>query len=295
MAKKLKGEMGIVPALDIDSHEHLERVVRETSKREGVAGYKLGLTSVLHFGLGESVRRLRDLTDLPVIYDHQKAGPDMPDMAKKYTALCKEADVDGLILFPVAGPTAVDQFVGESIRADLTPFVGGEIPVPDYGVSGGGYMLDDALDRILVRATQNKCDHFVLPAHDVTKIKRWSKWPIVPYARRARWGLNMVTAWIARMVWCCGKRSSVISLIARRLSLINSFPARRTNGSGFPVWSCYYRTVMRAWGQNIPVRGWSGFSRLRPRIIYKSRNPPRRRRCSICSGGRQCGNGASHW
>ena len=169
MAKKLKGDMGIVPALDIDSHEHLERVVRETSKREGVAGYKLGLTSVLHFGLRESVRRLRDLTDLPIIYDHQKAGPDMPDMAKKYTALCKEADVDGLILFPVAGPTAVDSFVGEAIRADLTPFVGGEIPVPDYGVSGGGYMLDDALDRILVRAVQNKSDHFVLPAHDVGK------------------------------------------------------------------------------------------------------------------------------
>lgn len=176
MAKALKGDMGIVPALDINSPEHLELVVRETSKREGVAGYKLGLTSVLRFGLRESVRRLRDLTDLPVIYDHQKAGPDMPDMAVKYTALCKEADVDGLILFPVAGPTAVDSFAGEAIRAGLTPLVGGEIPVPDYGVSGGGYMLDDALDRILARAVHNKVDHFVLPAHDVVKIKRWSKW-----------------------------------------------------------------------------------------------------------------------
>jgi orotidine-5'-phosphate decarboxylase len=152
MAKTLKGEMGIVPALDIDSHDHLERVVRGTSRREGVAGYKLGLTSVLRFGLQESVRRLRDLTDLPIIYDHQKAGPDMPDMAKKYTAMCKEADVDGLILFPVAGPTAVDRFVGEAVSAGLIPFVGGEIPVPDYSVSGGGYMLDDTLDRILVRA-----------------------------------------------------------------------------------------------------------------------------------------------
>lgn len=176
MAKALKGEMGIVPALDIDSHEHLELVVRETSKREGVAGYKLGLTSVLRFGLQESVRRLRDLTDLPILYDHQKAGPDMPDMAVKYTAMCRKADVDGLILFPVAGPTAVDAFVGEAVRAGLIPVVGGEIPVPDYGVSGGGYMLDDVLDRILVRAVHNKADHFVLPAHDLAKIARWSKW-----------------------------------------------------------------------------------------------------------------------
>jgi orotidine-5'-phosphate decarboxylase len=176
MVKVLKGEMGIVPALDIDSHDHLELVVRETSKREGVAGYKLGLTSVMRFGLKESMKRLRDLTDLPILYDHQKAGPDMPDMAIKYTAMCKEADVDGLILFPVAGPTAVDSFVGEAVRAGIVPVVGGEIPVPDYGVSGGGYMLDDALDRILARAVHNKADHFVLPAHDKTKIERWSKW-----------------------------------------------------------------------------------------------------------------------
>lgn len=176
MAKTLKGDMGIVPALDTESHEHLERVVRETTKLPGVAGYKLGLTSVLRDGLQESVRRLRDLTDLPILYDHQKAGPDMPDMAVKYTGMCKEADVDGLILFPVAGPTAVDMFVGEAVRAGLVPVVGGEIPVPDYSVSGGGYMLDDALDRILVRAVANKADHFVLPANDLAKITRWSNW-----------------------------------------------------------------------------------------------------------------------
>ena len=158
------------------SAEHLEIVVRETSRREGVAGYKLGLTSVLTFGLSESVRRLRDLTDLPILYDHQKAGPDMPDMAVKYTAMCAEAGVDGLILFPVAGPTAVDKFVGEAVRGGLIPVVGGEIPVPDYCVSGGGYMVDDALDRILARAAANNADHFVLPAHNKAKIGRWSTW-----------------------------------------------------------------------------------------------------------------------
>lgn len=165
-----------MPALDIDSPEQLEKVVRETTRREGVAGYKLGLTSVLRFGLQESMRRLRDLTDLPIIYDHQKAGPDMPDMASKFTAICKQADVDGLILFPVAGPTAVDSFVFESLRAGLIPVVGGEIPVPDYGASGGGYLLDDALDRILDRAVQNGADHFVLPANDTAKIRRWASW-----------------------------------------------------------------------------------------------------------------------
>jgi orotidine-5'-phosphate decarboxylase len=215
MVKALKGEMGIVPALDIDSHDQFERVVRETAKREGVAGYKLGLTSVLRLGLAESVRRLRDLTDLPVLYDHQKAGPDMPDMAVKYTAMCKEADVDGLILFPVAGPTAVDRFVGEAVRAGLIPVVGGEIPVPDYGVSGGGYMLDDALDRILVRAVHNKADHFVLPAHDLAKIGRWSKWiaanvasPLVVLTGFGALGGTIETSFVAAAA--CKRRFAVV-------------------------------------------------------------------------------------
>jgi orotidine-5'-phosphate decarboxylase len=168
--------MGVVPALDIDSHQQFESVVKSTTKVDGVAGYKLGLTTVLRFGLEESMRRLRDLTDLPILYDHQKAGPDMPDMAKKFTAMCTQAGVDGLILFPVAGPTAVDSFVGEAVKAGIAPVVGGEIPVSDYCASGGGYMLDDALDRILARAVSARADHFVFPAHDAAKVGRWSDW-----------------------------------------------------------------------------------------------------------------------
>lgn len=176
MTRKITATMGIVPALDVEDHEQFEFVVKATTRTEGVVGYKLGLSTVLTFGLKESVRRLRDLTDLPILYDHQKAGPDMPDTARKYTAMCAEAGVDGLVLFPVAGPTAVDRFVGETMKAGMTPVVGGEIPVPDYGASGGGYMLDDALDRILADSVKIGTDHFILPAHDPAKIARWSKW-----------------------------------------------------------------------------------------------------------------------
>ncbi|MEP9353089.1 orotidine 5'-phosphate decarboxylase / HUMPS family protein [Xanthobacter sp. KR7-65] len=176
MAKAFSGRVGLVPALDIETQERFDAVVKATSGVEGVAGYKLGLTSVMRHGLKEAMRRVRDLTDLPILYDHQKAGPDMPDMAKKFTALCAEAEVDGLILFPVAGPTAVDGFVGEALKAGIAPVVGGEIPVADYGVSGGGYLLDDALDRILARSAAAGADHFVLPAHDIAKVTRWSQW-----------------------------------------------------------------------------------------------------------------------
>jgi orotidine-5'-phosphate decarboxylase len=176
MAKSFGHGLGIVPALDVDSAEQLDRIVRETSRVEGVAGYKIGLTSVLRAGLAESVRRLRELTDLPLLYDHQKAGPDMPDMAAKFTQLCKDAGADGLILFPVAGPTAVDRFVGEAIKAGLIPVVGGEIPVADYTIAGGGYMKADTLSLIMKRAVKQGASHFVLPARDNEKVKRWARW-----------------------------------------------------------------------------------------------------------------------
>lgn len=117
---------------------------------EGIVGYKVGLTATLRLGLGGAVARLRSVTDLPLIYDHQKAGPDVPDMAPKFSATCKEAGVDGLILFPIAGPRAVVECVGSAYSNRLLPIVGGDLPFPDYNASGGGYVIESItkpLDR----------------------------------------------------------------------------------------------------------------------------------------------------
>lgn len=176
-------KLGIVPALDIDSLAHMTRVVRATTRVEGIVGYKLGLTTVLRLGLAGAVRRLRKETDLPIIYDHQKAGPDMPDMAGKFVALCKEAGVDGLILFPIAGPTAVREFAGRAIKAGLVPVVGGEIPVPDYGIAGGGFVADDGLERIIRHAASTGVRHYVLPANDPKRIRSRTRW-IVKHVKR---------------------------------------------------------------------------------------------------------------
>lgn len=172
----LDREVGLIPALDMESLDALARVVEATSRVDGVVGYKLGLTAVLRLGLFEAVRRIRKLTDLAIVYDHQKAGPDMPDMGPKFVALCREAKVDGLILFPVAGPRAIQTFVGGAVEAGLFPVVGGEIPVPDYTVGGGGFVADDALDRIVRLSAAVGARHFVLPANDPQTVARRARW-----------------------------------------------------------------------------------------------------------------------
>lgn len=164
---------GIVPALDVDSVEQLRQVVAQTCTVPGVVAYKLGLAGVLRLGLGRAVAAIRELTDLPVLYDHQKAGADIPDMAAKFVAVCREAGVDALILFPLAGPEAVRAFVGHTRAAGLLAIVGGELPHDGYRASEGGYVRDDAAERIFALAAELGADHFVVPANRPEAIRRY--------------------------------------------------------------------------------------------------------------------------
>jgi orotidine-5'-phosphate decarboxylase len=97
-------------------------------------------------------------------------------MAPKFSATCREAGVDGLILFPVAGPRAVVAFASGAYRNRLLPIVGGDLPFPDYNASGGGYVIDDALDRILRKAIEIGVDHFVIPGNTPDKVRHHARW-----------------------------------------------------------------------------------------------------------------------
>jgi len=168
---RFRARHGIIVALDADSVDDCKRTLDLTTGVDGVVGYKLGMTMALRLGLAEAVRQLRAHTDLPLLYDHQKAGPDVFDMAAKFAGICADAKVDGLILFPVAGPRAVDAFVGESLKRGILPLVGGDLPFPDYNVAGGGYVADDALERIIDQAVGAGADHFVIPGNTTAKLR----------------------------------------------------------------------------------------------------------------------------
>jgi orotidine-5'-phosphate decarboxylase len=169
--RAIKGRYGVMPALDIENFDDVLRLVESTTLIEGIIGYKLGLTAVLRIGLFEAIRRVRGITPLPIIYDHQKAGLDVPSMAQKLTNLVADAGADALILFPVAGPTAVAKFVESSIASGLTPLVGGELAVDDYTVSGGGFIGDNALVRIIELAASHSATNFIVPAHSSDRVR----------------------------------------------------------------------------------------------------------------------------
>jgi orotidine-5'-phosphate decarboxylase len=165
-------DAGVIPALDLDDVERLKRIVAATAEVEGVVGYKLGAVIALRLGLGPAIRVIRQQTDLPVLYDHQKAGADIPSMADGFTKACRDAGADGLVLFPLAGREAVRRFAERTRQRGMTPLVGGELPYPEYRASHGGFVHDGALSRILDEATAAGVDHVIIPANDSRKVRR---------------------------------------------------------------------------------------------------------------------------
>ncbi|CAN0423951.1 unnamed protein product, partial [Phaeothamnion confervicola] len=73
-----------------------------------------------------------------------------------------------------AGPRAVEGFVGESLKQGILPLVGGDLPFPDYNISGGGYVADDALERIIDKSVEVGANHFVVPGNTTAKLSHHS-------------------------------------------------------------------------------------------------------------------------
>ncbi|MBU0661850.1 orotidine 5'-phosphate decarboxylase, partial [Candidatus Micrarchaeota archaeon] len=100
----IKMPRSIIPACDVATIEEFEKIVRETSDVKKIGGYKIGFELGLGYGLKALVDAARKHTQKPIIYDHQKAATDIPDVADKFARVCKGAGLDAVILFPMAGP-----------------------------------------------------------------------------------------------------------------------------------------------------------------------------------------------
>jgi orotidine-5'-phosphate decarboxylase len=162
---------GIVCACDVDDLAAAARLVEAIDSVDGLIGYKLGSLLTLRHGLAHVIEVFHKVTTKMLIYDHQKAGLDIPSMAAEYVSACRDTGLDALILFPLAGPTALDAFVGRTLEAGLIPIVGGALPLPDYLAKGGGYVAGSALGRITERALALGARNFIVPATDLAAIR----------------------------------------------------------------------------------------------------------------------------
>lgn len=153
----------IIPSCDVSDLEMLDNIVKLTHDIEGIGAYKVGLELVIPYGLKAVVDVIRTHTDLPIIYDHQKAGNDIPKMGKRFARVCKLSGVDAVILYPFAGPTTEKSWIEECKEIGLFVMVGGHMTHKDFIASEGGFVANYAPDEIYRTAIKCGIVDFVGP------------------------------------------------------------------------------------------------------------------------------------
>lgn len=164
-------DRSVIPACDVETLEQFEELVRQTADVDGIGGYKIGF-ELGYLGLAKVVETARKHTQKSIIFDHQKAGTDIPDTGRNYARLMKRAGVDTVIFFPQAGPETERAWIYHALDNGLKVIVGGRMTHPAYSVSEGGFITDEgALEmyRIAARAGVN---NFVVPGNKPEVIKQ---------------------------------------------------------------------------------------------------------------------------
>lgn len=169
----IKTKRSIIPACDVDSLERLGNLVRETCGVRGIGAYKIGFELVIPFGMSRVVETIRKHTNLPIIYDHQKAGTDIPDMGTNFMNACK--GVDAVIIFPQAGPETEKAWINAAKKEGLGIIVGGEMTHSGYMEVDGGFMKNGSPEKIYQMAASMGVTDFVVPGNKPEKISHYRR------------------------------------------------------------------------------------------------------------------------
>ncbi len=159
----MKKKYGIIPALDCDQLDDAVRLTEQLGRHDFVQGFKVGFSLGLTYGLPAVVRALKAHTHLPIIYDHQKAGTDIPDTGALFARTLKRAGMDAAILFPQAGPRTLQAWIRALQDEGIEAICGGAMTHPAYLLSEGGYIVDEAVLEMYAIAREEGVAIFVLP------------------------------------------------------------------------------------------------------------------------------------
>src|SRR3989338_1018011 len=159
----IKLKKSIIASCDVDSLEKLSKLVKATCSVRGIGAYKIGFELVIPFGVENVVKAIRKTTKLPIIYDHQKAGTDIPEMGSNFMKACKL--VDAVILFPQAGPETEVAWIKAAQQAKMDVIIGREMTHQAYLKEAGGFIDDNAPKRMYEIAASMGVKDFVIPGN----------------------------------------------------------------------------------------------------------------------------------
>lgn len=173
MGKLIKYSQSVIPACDVILMDDFRKLIEQTHDVERIGGYKVGSVLTIRYGLPALVQVIREFTDLPVIYDHQKAMTDIPDLGKDFVIAVKGAKANAIIGFPQSGPATQETWIKSCKEIGLEVIIGGEMTHPKYVRSEGGYIVDEALDEIYLFAAKLGVNNFVVPGNKVDRVNHY--------------------------------------------------------------------------------------------------------------------------
>jgi orotidine-5'-phosphate decarboxylase len=175
MSRFIKYEKSIIPACDVLQIEDFRRLIKQTHDVEGIGAYKVGSILAIRYGLPALVQVVRELTDLPIIYDHQKSMTDIPGLGKDFATAVKESGANALIGFPQSGPATQEAWIKDCNELELEVIIGGEMTHPRFKRSEGGYIADDALDEIYLLGARLGVNNFIVPGNKTERVVHYRK------------------------------------------------------------------------------------------------------------------------
>jgi orotidine-5'-phosphate decarboxylase len=173
MGKIIEYDHSIILACDVRSLPQFEELIKQTHGIEGIGAYKVGSIMTIHYGLPLLIEKIREVADLPVIYDHQKAMTDIHDLGKDFAITVKEAGADALIGFPESGPTTEEVWIKACKDIGLEVIIGGEMTHPRYKKSEGGYIADECLDEMYALGARLGVNNFVVPGNKADRVSHY--------------------------------------------------------------------------------------------------------------------------
>ncbi len=154
----------LIPACDVTLDVY-EELVKQTCDLPMVSAYKIGFVLGLSAGLPRVVEVTRRHTDKPLIYDHQKAGTDIPDTGEVFAKTLKDAGIDAVILFPQAGPKTEEAWIKAAQNHDLGVIVGGWMTHQSYKQPDDGYLTHEGVLRMYKVAAELGVTEYVVPGN----------------------------------------------------------------------------------------------------------------------------------
>jgi len=171
MPSIIASDRSLIPACDVDA-DRFEELIQATHDLPQIGGYKISAELAITLGLPTVVRIARKYTDKPLIYDHQKAGNDIPDTGKNFAARVKASGISALIIFPFTGPETQTIWTQSAQQINLPIILGGHMTHDRFLASEGGYIADSSIERIYQLGALHRLTDFVVPGNKPDVISR---------------------------------------------------------------------------------------------------------------------------